>query len=141
MEGKSTLKWYRRKDKPEALHWHSGDWGSKLLVKARTGTLEVQARNRDQLDQNCSFCRGQRETIEHFLVECHKYEEQRSKLIKSITAVIGEEEWHRRIEEEDIGISTVLGLYDGKEISEKIIENTKVFLIQSWEKRREAQRV
>lgn len=24
MQNKSTIKWYRRKDKPEALHWHVG---------------------------------------------------------------------------------------------------------------------
>ena len=61
MEDKLSLKWYKKKEKPEALHWHSGDWGSKLLVKARTGTLEVKARKRDQQDQSCSFCGGQRD--------------------------------------------------------------------------------
>ena len=40
MEGKSTLRWYRRKEKPEALHWHSRDLGSKLLVNTRTESLE-----------------------------------------------------------------------------------------------------
>ena len=25
MEGKSTLRWYRRKEKQEALHWHFGN--------------------------------------------------------------------------------------------------------------------
>ena len=32
MENKTTLRWYRRKEKPEAIHWHTGDWGSRLLV-------------------------------------------------------------------------------------------------------------
>ena len=68
MEGKSTLGCYKRKKRSEALHWHSRDWGSKLLVKARTESLEVKARNRDEQDQRCSFCRGQWETIQHFLV-------------------------------------------------------------------------
>ena len=64
MENKTTLKWYKRKDKPEAIHWHNEDWGSRMLVKTRTGTFEVKARKRDEQDQNCSFCAGQRETVE-----------------------------------------------------------------------------
>ena len=35
MEGKTTLRWYKRKEKPEAVQWHSGDWGSRLVTKAR----------------------------------------------------------------------------------------------------------
>ena len=35
MREKSTLKWYRRKQKPEGISWHVGEWGSKLLFKAR----------------------------------------------------------------------------------------------------------
>ncbi|KAG0715980.1 hypothetical protein GWK47_001174 [Chionoecetes opilio] len=31
---------------------HVGDWGSKLLYKARTGTLEVNGRNRELENQN-----------------------------------------------------------------------------------------
>ena len=46
MERKSTLKWYMRKEDPEAITWHKGDSGSKLLFKARTNTLEVNSRNR-----------------------------------------------------------------------------------------------
>ena len=102
-------------DKPEALQWHVGDWGSRLLVKARTGTLEVKARNRDGQEQDCSSCAGVRETIEHFLVECDRYDEERDRLVGSVTEVLGVEEWHRRIEEEeDGGILTVLGLYRGE---------------------------
>ena len=62
-------------------------------MKARTGTLELKTRNRDEQDQSCSFCRGQQKTIEHFLVECGLYEEERSRLIKSITAIVRVKEW------------------------------------------------
>ena len=135
METKSTLKWYRHKERPDALKWHVGDWGSRLLEKVRTGTLEVKARNRDELDQSCSSCRGVRETIEHFLVECDKYEEERGKLIGSVKAVVGEQEWRRRLdEEEDGGVLTVLGLYqgEGKRERESVIGITKEFLVQAW---------
>ena len=60
------------------------------------------------------------ETVEHFLVECTRYEEERGKLITSIKTVIGEQEWLRRIEEEeDGGVLTVLGLYQGERERER----------------------
>ena len=138
MESKSTLKWYRSKERPEALQWHVGDWSSKLLLKARTGTLEVKARKRDEQDQDCSRCRV-RETIEHFLVECVSYEEERGRLLGYIESVIGVDEWHRRLVYEggDSGILTVLGLYRGEEEEKrrKIIEAAKEFLLHAWGKR------
>ena len=138
METKSTLKWYRHKEKPEPLQWHVGDWGSRLLVKTRTGTLEVKARNRDGQDQECGSCAGIRETIEHFLVECDRYEEERGRLIGCIMRTVGREEWHRRLEEEEAGgILTVLGLYreEGHREREQIIRAVREFLVQAWERR------
>ena len=136
-ESKSTLEWYRQKGKPEALQWHNGDWGSRLLVKARTGTLEVLARNRDGIDQDCSCSSGVRETIGHLVVECDRYEEERDRLIGHIKTVIGVEEWTSRLEEENGGILTVLGLHRGERQREReeIIRGTKRFLIDAWEKR------
>ncbi|KAG0722019.1 hypothetical protein GWK47_045250 [Chionoecetes opilio] len=58
MARKSTLQWYRWKQKPEGVTWHVGDWGSKLLYKARTGTLEVNGRNRELENQNCKLQAG-----------------------------------------------------------------------------------
>ena len=137
METKTTLMWYRCKERPEALQWHVGDWGSRLLVKARTGTLEVKARNREELDQSCSSCTGVRETVEHFLVECTRHEEERGKLIRCIKTVIGEQEWLRRIEEEeDGGVLTVpVPRREGKREREKIVCICKEFLVQTWRKR------
>lgn len=133
MEGKSTLKWYKRKQKPEGVTWHWGDWGSKLLYKARTGTLELNGRNREVENQKCS-CRTQvKETVEHFIVECDKYNGQRSTLINSVETVIGRTEWHRRLEEEDGAICTVLGLYGDSVEAERIVPSTKAFLKQCWE--------
>ena len=133
MASKSTLRWYREKERPEALHWHVGDWGSKLLVKARTGTLEVKARSRDEQDQDCSFCRGERETVEHFIVECRRYEQQRATLLEAVVGIIGESEWEVRREEGDRGILTVLGLYGSKGERDRIIKEMKKFLMQAWE--------
>ena len=46
------------------------------MVKVGTETLDMIARNRNEQDQNCSSF-GVKETIEHFLVECTRYEEKR----------------------------------------------------------------
>ena len=133
MERKSTLKWYRKREKPEAIKWHMGDQGSKLLAKARSGTMEVKSRNRNEEDQNCSICRDERETIEHFIVECPGYREQRGRLVESIKGILGLTEWQKRLEEEDGGILTVLGLYESGEKSERIVRETKKFLAMAWE--------
>lgn len=80
---------------------YRGDWGSKLLFKARSGTLEVKGSSRDEQDQYCSLCIGEEETIEHLIVACDRYEEERQGLLASVVEIIGEEEWHSRLEEED----------------------------------------
>ena len=56
----------------------------------------MMVRNRNEKDQDCISCRV-KETIEHFLVECTHYEEERDRLIGSITAVISSDECHRRL--------------------------------------------
>ena len=107
-------------------------------MKARTGTVKVNARGRDELDHKCSRCRGVRETIEHFVVECGRYEEERGKLIGSVQEVIGEQGWYRRIEEEEGARAlTVVGLYQGEGVREreKVIGAMKEFLVKAWGKR------
>lgn len=133
---KTSLTWYARKEKPEGIKWHDGDWGSKLLFKARTGTLEVKGRNRDITDRECKFCIGERETIEHIIVECKKYDEERKVLIEKVEGIIGKEEWQKRKGNAYGGICTVLGLWkEGGEEAKKIIKHTKIFLAKCWEKR------
>ena len=50
---------------------------------------EVEARNREELDQVCSSCKGERETVEHFVVGYAKYEEERDRLVEFIIVIIG----------------------------------------------------
>ena len=133
---KATLKWYKRKQRPEGVAWHVGDVGSKLLYKARTRTLEVNGRNREGEDPRCRSCRmGVEETVEHVIVECSSYENHRARLMTAIKAAIGEEEWVRRVEEEDAALCTVLGLYGNRQETESIVSHTKRFLTLCWEKR------
>ena len=136
MEGKSTLKWYTKKEKPEEIEWHSGDWGSKLLFKARAGVLEVNGRKRNEEEQNCKFC-NEKETIEHLIVECSEYDDLRETLIRNVTRIIGNQEWRKRLEEEDGGVCTVLGLYGNKYEAQEMAKYSKAFLVGCLEKRAE----
>lgn len=61
METKSTLRWYRNKKRIGKEEWSTGDWGSKLLFKARSVTLEVNGRNREEQMQGCQACGTSRE--------------------------------------------------------------------------------
>ena len=57
-------------------------------------------------------------------------------LIDSIKEEIGEEEWDRRLwEEEEGGIVTALGLYEKSQTNESIIKHMKSFLNKCWTKR------
>ena len=84
-----------------------GDWGSRLLVKTRTGTLEVKDRNRDGQNQECGSCAGIRETIEHLLVECNRYEEERGRLIGCAIRTVGREEWEVFVDVGTVAISNL----------------------------------
>lgn len=88
----------------------------------------MKARNRDGLDQNYGSCTGVRETTEHFIVECDRYEEERDRLIGSIATEIGVEEWHRRLEEEDGRILTVLYKGESQKERERLIKAANEFL-------------
>ena len=67
------------------------------------------------------------------MVRCVR--EEREGLIGSVKAVIGEQEWCRRLEEEDGGVLTVLGLYQGEREREEIIGMPNEFLVKPGQKR------
>ena len=83
MENKRSLRWYKEKEKPKYENIYNGSWESTLLFKARTDSLEVNEKKKKwggDTDK-CLKCesRGetQIETLEHILVECEEYEEER----------------------------------------------------------------
>ena len=56
-------------------------------------------------------CGGEeKETIEHFIIECDKYRVQRQVLDSQVARITGREEWEMRKVDEDRGIRTVLEL-------------------------------
>lgn len=52
-----------------------------------------------------------------------------------VRAIIGDEEWNRRLKEEDGGITTVLGLHGNRKEADEIVTQMKRFLTQVWLKR------
>ena len=93
MNGKSSLAWYREKEKPKREWMYDGSYGSELLFKARTGSLEVNARTYRFSESSvkvCEKCRsGEDETVKHTIVKCAKYERERGALIDGIVNEIG----------------------------------------------------
>ena len=138
MEGKSTLRWYRNKKMIGREEWYQGDWAGKLLFKARSDTLELNGRNRDVREQRCQLCNEEKETLEHFIIECEKYRKQRKILDTQIAKIIGRKEWEKRKDGEDRGILTVLGLTNDKDIDKRIVSHVKMFLTESWSARKES---
>jgi len=77
IEGKSSLQFYRMKERIGGEHYTSG-WGSKLLFLARTNTINLNWRARFwEGDVNCPLCTDREETLEHFLLKCPALENMR----------------------------------------------------------------
>ena len=81
MVSKKTLEWYRMKVVPEVVSYYFGSWGCELLFKARSQSLEVNARtyrwNADK-SRECKMCSTEQvESVYYMLVEYYKYEKKR----------------------------------------------------------------
>ena len=77
IENKSTLALYHGKEKPRKELFYDGSKRGELLFKARTGSMELNARTyrwNPEGTKNCLMCRcGDEETIEHCMVECKAF--------------------------------------------------------------------
>lgn len=72
------------------MTWHVGDYGSKLLFKARTRTINVNGRNRDEENHGCICRTGEKETAEELIVGCSNYEtERRASLVTNRQRGVG----------------------------------------------------
>lgn len=83
--------------------------------------------------QEWDFCTGERETVEHYVVESRRFEGQRSKLIEAVIGIIGRQAWETGLREEDAGILKVMGLWGSREEKEHWAKATKAFLVETWE--------
>ena len=138
MEKKKSLTWYKNKEKPKNEKIYNGSWEAKLLFKARTDSLEVNEKNKKWGGNTdlCEKCQTKSEriieTLEHLLVECPEYEEDRKRFESEMITKIGNREWEETKQSEDKGITEILGL--GK-YGKKVTDVTKKYLSSIWTKR------
>ena len=138
IENKQSLRWYK-KDKPGPEKWYDGSWGSQLLFKARSNSLEIGERLNRWRGENarCSKCEGggeeRVESLEHIVRECPWYNEERRELERRIIERIGAQEWNN-IKEEEEDMEFVLGFLEGRG---EVEEEMKTFLKRMWKKRKE----
>ncbi|KAF2354415.1 hypothetical protein FHG87_014830 [Trinorchestia longiramus] len=82
----------------------------------------------------CLQCnRGVEETVEHLVLECSKYEQERESLMDVVHEQCGENKWNARHVEEDSGIRYLAGLYE--ECNMTVVDAMKDFLVYALNKR------
>jgi hypothetical protein len=145
LEKKSTLVLYRNKKQPKKEDIYDGSWSSyssSLLFKARSGSIEVNARTYrwNGVGDRCLWCDlGEKETLGHMMVECMGHTQERELFLRTIRQVLGEECLESIIEREDYGMSVLLGFESDceelKHMRRQIVARTKIYLMSLWRKR------
>ena len=134
---KATLKMYSEKSVPQKENFYNGDWGSSLLFRARTNSLEVGDRTyrfNETREKTCLGCNmGVDETVEHIMAECPAYDGDRDKVIREYKEILGEVKFRELVELEDKGLSFLLGIAENVPV--QVVEITKTYLCQVWGKR------
>ena len=142
MNRKSTLNVYKNKKNPCVEEFYVSDWRSKLLFKARTGSLEVNGRTYRWSDKSefCECCTSrEKETIEHMILSCEGHENERNVLFERMKGIIGEEKWNEVESRDDNGLTVILGFEcDDDDLNSNrlnIANAMKDFLKNVWSKR------
>ena len=136
MHVKPTLAWYERKECPRHEWCYDGSFGSQLLFKARTQSLEVNARTYRWSESGVRMCeqcdRGVDESVLHVVLECERYDRERQRLLDSVVQLVGQDEWLRVSSMDDRGMCLLLGLGEG---CLNVTEMVKMFLVKVWTER------
>jgi len=137
MNEKETLVWYAKKECPKFVRWYDGSVGSQLLFKARTQSLEVNARTYRWNEGGIKKCMNcdlnEDETVMHVMVECDRYDAERQSLLNVIGRECDDQKVAEWLEREDRGLEIILGIKEG--VNDTVIEAVKVFLERVWKKR------
>ena len=137
MIGKTSLVRYQEKQVPRREIFYDGSLGSSLLFKARTESVELNARTyrwQENYDKCKLFVRKPKEDVTHWIVECEFYDDERTRFIRKIVGIIGEERWEEIRMKDDLGLGYILGIESSVPIG--VIEETKLYLEQLWYKRK-----
>ena len=142
VESKTTLNVYKNKREPGTECFYKGDMASRLLFKARTGSLEVNGRiyRWNGTSDRCEWCVfGVKETVEHLIIECEGHERERMIFIEGLIELVGLKKWNEIRRKEDHGISIASGFECGDKIVDDnrlgIVDCMKSFLKGVWKKR------
>ncbi|KAF2366974.1 hypothetical protein FHG87_002248 [Trinorchestia longiramus] len=137
MNGKTTLTWYASKNVPRFEVFYDGSFGSQLLFAVRCKALSVNRRTWRWNERNTRLClqcnRGVEETVEHLVLDCSKYEQERESLMDVVHEQCGENKWNARCVEEDSGMRYLVGL--DEECNMTVVDAMKDFLVYAWNKR------
>ena len=140
MQSKSTLVWYRNKVMPRHECMYEGSYASELLFKARSQSLEVNARTyRWSVDgsRECKSCgTAAEESVFHLIVECSSYVNEWNVLMRHVREVCGAECMESWDEENERGMCVILGI-SGVAEAKVSMEVVKPFLESVWKKRSE----
>ena len=135
MAAKPTLEWYMEKPKPRHELFYCGDFASQLLFRARTQSLEVNARTyrwSENGSKECKCCDlSVDENVEHIILDCPRYACERENLESNIREELGLEEWMNLRDDRSLYISRILGL-DRNEIRCNYINCVKEYLENVW---------
>ena len=84
--------------------------------------------------ENDDKCKLFADDVTHWIVECEFYDEERTRFIRKIVGIIGEERWDVIRMKDDLGLGYILGIESSVPIG--VIEETKLYLEQLWYKRK-----
>ena len=137
MNEKVTLEWYASKECPKYERYYDGSVGSQLLFKARTQSLELNARTYRWNEggvKRCMMCDlGEDETVMHVVVECDKYDVQRDRFLNVLRNEYEDDRIAEWMEREDKGLRVLLGIESG--VNDNVIDAMKEFLEQVCKRR------
>ena len=138
MKSKMTLKWYKSKKSPGSEHVYDCSYSSELLFKARSQSLEVNARTyrwNAEGSKECKVCDTRaEESVFHIIVKCVGYEREREVLMHEANVNFGNDFFETWGVDENRGMYQLLGL---NESNCRICEVMKIFLVNVWKKRSE----
>ena len=115
------------KTNPRKEIYYDGSFGSSLLFKARSGSLELNSRTYRWNENQTKLCikcnEGVEEDLSHVVIHCEKYDCARDVFILKVA--IGRERWIEInwIENDNLGLGYILGFENSR--SGKVIAETK----------------
>ena len=134
MENKSTLKWYKRKERPMYVKHYDGGWSSELLFKSRSQSLELNARTyrwNATRSKECKVCNtNEIESVFHVIVQCAKYERERRMLMQTVKDEWGPEFFSEWVDEDERRMSQLLGITGNG--NDRVTIAVKKFLVDAW---------